>query len=438
MPKSNRKWNVEWNAPITLPALTQRLHEAGAGRQDLVEILEDRNRELVDALCGPRYQHNAPGTHRRAGTRARSLGTRFGKIRVRVTRVRPKTGGPTLVPLWADVQIQARRVYQPDVDALVEQAATRLTYRNTREELGKTIPGAPGPHTINRRVMMDGAELASKIHRRDLEATAHQGDGTKLPTRDGKKQDVNIVLATRPDGKPRLRGLTVGQAWDAHASALAHTTCRNPQGEAVPVNALSDFERGLREALTPTGGAWQGDHVHVPRALTFALWQDGLGRGEAQKAFTRTAVGLLAHLRNSLNHHLPKGETEAVEHRIQQTIKEFRRLATRLWHEGYHKAANFLRRSAVAVTTYATLALKGILIPWHNNVLERLMGEVSKRCKHKWMSWTGPGAQALLTLLVVRTVEPDTHDEYWRRKLYGENAKYPDLGVRITRMEAEC
>lgn len=230
----------------------------------------------------------------------------------------------------------------------------------------------------------------------------------------------------------------MGEPWAAHASALANTTAKDAAGHVVPVAAVSDFEQGLWEALTPQGGAWQGDQVHVPRTLTYALWEDGLGRGEEQQGFVQTAVGLLAQLRNSLSLHPPKGETAEVEHRIQQTIKEFRRLATRLWNEGYRRAAIFLRRSAVAVTTFATLALKGIVIPWHNNLVERLMGEVSKRCKHKWMRWTSRGGQALLALLIVRTVEPDTHDEFWRRKLYGSLAQYPDLGVRITRSEAEC
>lgn len=155
-----------------------------------------------------------------------------------------------------------------------------------------------------------------------------------------------------------------------------------------------------------------------------------LDRGAKQRGFVATAVGLLSQLRNSLHAHLPNGEKDRLEHRIRQTIKEFRRLATCLWNNGYRKEAVFLRRSAVAVTTFATLALQGILIAWHNNLLERLMREVSKHCKHKWMSWTSRGGQALL---VVRAVEPDTHKGFWRQKLYGRLADCPDLGVRITR-----
>jgi len=35
--------------------------------------------------------------------------------------------------------------------------------------------------------------------------------------------------------------------------------------------------------------------------------------------------------------------------------------------------------------TFAMLALKEKDIPWTSNIIEQLMGEISKRCKHKWM-----------------------------------------------------
>jgi hypothetical protein len=60
---------------------------------------------------------------------------------------------------------------------------------------------------------------------------------------------------------------------------------------------------------------------------------------------------------------------------------------------------------------------------------------VSKRAKHKWMSWTTAGSQGLLTLLVTRAIEPDTHEEFWRRKLYGQLTALPHLGIEVTRTE---
>ncbi|EQD55918.1 transposase (ISH6), partial [mine drainage metagenome] len=176
------------------------------------------------------------------------------------------------------------------------------------------------------------------------------------------------------------------------------------------------------------------DHVHIVRNTGFSLWQDGLKGGPEKRAILRTVSGLLAHLRNSVAFHLPRGEVEAVAHRIQQTTKEFRRLGTRLRNDGYWRTAAMLHRVSDQVTTFASLALRGISVPWNSNVVERLMGTVSKRAKHKWMSWTTLGSQGLLTLLVTRAVEPRTHEQFWRRKLYGHLSSLPRLGIEVTRL----
>jgi hypothetical protein len=132
-------------------------------------------------------------------------------------------------------------------------------------------------------------------------------------------------------------------------------------------------------------------HVH---------WEGGLKSDPERAAIVRTVRGLLAHRRNSVAFHLPRGETEAVAHRIQQTTQEFRRLGTRLGNDGYGRTARMLHRLSDQVTTFASLALQGITVPWNSNVVERLMGTVSKRAKHKWMSWTTRGSHGLLTLVI--------------------------------------
>lgn len=436
MPKSQLEWSVDWTRPITLAALTQRIFEEGLGRADLVALLEDRDRELVDELCGPWYRPRADGRFRRAGRKRRLLGTRFGKVSVRVRRVRDIVTGEIVRPLWKDVLLDEGRVYQPDVIALAEQFTERMSYRDAREELGKVVVGVPSPRTVNRRVIEDGNLLNEAIRRREMTAGAVIPDGTKLHAKGGRLHDVNITLATRPGEPPRLRCLTVGAPWEAHRETLARTSFEGPEGTPIPPTVVSDQERGLAEAMTPPGGRWQPDHVHIVRNTGFSLWQDGLQGGPEKAAIVGTVSGLLAHLRSSVAFHLPRGESEAVAHRVQQTTKEFRRLGTRLWNDGYWRTAAMLHRVSDQVTTFASLALQGITVPWTSNVVERLMGTVSKRAKHKWMSWTTRGSQGLLTLLVVRAVEPRAHAQFWRRKLYGHLGALPHLGIEVTRLEA--
>ncbi|MGI0151564.1 MAG: ISH6 family transposase, partial [Thermoplasmata archaeon] len=63
---------------------------------------------------------------------------------------------------------------------------------------------------------------------------------------------------------------------------------------------------------------------------------------------------------------------------------------------------------------------------------------VSKRAKHKWMSWTTAGSQGLLPFLVTRAIEPRTHEQFRRRKPYGHRAPLPHLGIEVTRLEGRA
>ena len=58
--------------------------------------------------------------------------------------------------------------------------------------------------------------------------------------------------------------------------------------------------------------------------------------------------------------------------------------------------------------------LEGIAIPWHNNWMERLMGEIAKRMKNKWMAWSARGAKNLLNLLLRRYVERERYESFIR------------------------
>ena len=214
MPKSQLAWSVTWTEPITIAALTQRLYEAGAGKEDRVALLKGRDRELVERTCGPWYHPLEEARFERAGTRVRQrLGTRFGIVSLKVHRVRDRATGETFVPLWRDVLLDGQRVFQPDITALAEQFTERMSYRNTREELAKVVLGAPSPRTINRRVIEDGHLVNDKIRERELEAGTIMPDGTELHAQKGGHHTVNITLAVRPGRSPLLRCLTVGEDW---------------------------------------------------------------------------------------------------------------------------------------------------------------------------------------------------------------------------------
>jgi transposase-like protein len=82
-----------------------------------------------------------------------------------------------------------------------------------------------------------------------------------------------------------------------------------------------------------------------------------------------------------------------------------------LLKDGLDTVARFIRNAANYMVTFARLAMKEVCIPITNNLIERLMGEVAKRIKHKWMHWSTKGLENLLNILLAR---------YCNKRSFGE------------------
>jgi len=54
------------------------------------------------------------------------------------------------------------------------------------------------------------------------------------------------------------------------------------------------------------------------------------------------------------------------------------------------------------MVTFAELALEDVKIPYTTNKIERLMDDISKRCKNKWMHWSTSRLRNILTIVLVR------------------------------------
>jgi len=55
-----------------------------------------------------------------------------------------------------------------------------------------------------------------------------------------------------------------------------------------------------------------------------------------------------------------------------------------------------------SIVTFVEVVAEGFEVPWTSNHVERLMGEVSKRCKNQWMRWTAEGLDVLPQLRLVK------------------------------------
>ena len=121
----------------------------------------------------------------------------------------------------------------------------------------------------------------------------------------------------------------------------------------------------------------------------------------------------------SVRKHLADKDRDTLSRRIESTIKELGRLADEMEERNHIKTAAFIRSHARFIVTFAKVALeKGIRIPYTSNAIERLMGEISKRCKHKWMSWSTDGLENILSILLIRYAEERFYRAFWQSYIH--------------------
>ena len=117
--------------------------------------------------------------------------------------------------------------------------------------------------------------------------------------------------------------------------------------------------------------------------------------------------------------------------RIESTLKELNSLATKLKRRGYREASTFIARNGKLLVTFAELAIKDIQVPYTTNQIERLMGEIAKRCKHQWAHWSDQGLKNILTLILIHYTNPTLYEEYWQNYIHQDPIKTTQLTTPI-------
>ena len=149
------------------------------------------------------------------------------------------------------------------------------------------------------------------------------------------------------------------------------------------------------------------------------MWMDGASKEERDK-LSKEMNRILYTLVNSVKKHLEDHGRNALSRRIESTIRELGELAKKMKKRGYLKTWLFIKSHALLMVTFARIALSsGIRIPYTSNAIERLMGEISKRCKHKWMHWSTRGLENMLWILLVRYTDPRFyHERFWNEYIH--------------------
>jgi hypothetical protein len=79
------------------------------------------------------------------------------------------------------------------------------------------------------------------------------------------------------------------------------------------------------------------------------------------------------------------------------------------------------------MVTFAQLTLEEVQIPYTTNKIERLMGDISKRCKHKWMHWSTEGLRNMLTIVLVRCTKEQLYNQF--KNAYIRNRPFTKTGT---------
>ncbi|MGE5556211.1 MAG: ISH6 family transposase [Methanocella sp.] len=393
---------VEIQGDLSLANISRELEKTNIPKEILKSAIGKLQDELLLQLCGRRYQRDRDRKFIRVGSTNRTLSTRHGRIEFRLTKVRCLENGSIMRPLLLYVGVEPKKRIIDDLTLECAEIATYLTYRDSKtviENLTNAHVSKWRVHECVQRVgdFMNSERRKSPMKSQDL----IEGDGTKCHSLGGKKNEINVILGKdQATGEKSLLGLSVNEDWK--------TTLSQFKGRAKV--AVSDNEPSLRNALLEKAFSYQACIRHCAGDVRFYLWSAKVPKNQRDKLAAKLE-GILEILHNSVNKHLVDGDFGRLEWRINLTLSELGVFSRELLEAGLPVVARFVRNAANYMVTYARLAMKGAQIPMTNNLIERLMGEVAKRVKHKWMHWSTRALENLLNILLAR---------YCNRRVYGE------------------
>jgi hypothetical protein len=403
--------SIDTTKSVPLATLAEILTEQNVESTLLEAIVESLDAACVEAICGEKHAHgNGDKRFQRAGTDTRQAVTTAGDHEFTFHNIEDTAAGKTersyFRPVEDVIDFDGQRQYQQDIAAKSIDLATDLSYRDAADH-GDGFETMPSPDTINRRVKEYGSKLTEFVaeHRRGTEAETVVPDGTKCPSQDDDRSfhEVQVTLGEDADENSHsLLDLSVNADWDEIASELDN-------GDAVTDDAevVSDAEQRLVTAFSDDAHEHQLDLVHVPRTLSYKLWEDGALSLEDREEIISEVAGDLFHLKNSVEKHRPEGNRSAIRKRIARTEQRLEKTAWQLDQLSSPKAAQYLRSGLASMMTFAEEAVEGFEVPWTSNPVERAMGEVASRCKSQWMRWTEQGLETLLQLKLVKYANPD-------------------------------
>ena len=432
--------SIDEDKTIPLATLAEFVTEQNIESVLLESMVESLDAARVEALCGEKHANgNGDKRFQRAGTDTRTAVTTAGEHEFDLHYVKDTAADQDESSYFRPVEdvlgFDGQNRYQQDIAATGVDLATSLSYRETTDHGDGIFEQMPSRTTINRRAREYGGKLKDFLPDcvAETDAEAVIADGTKCHSQDDDRS-YHSAQATLGENTAEeshsLLDLSINADWDETAAELDDIDAVTDDATVV-----SDADEGIVTAFTDEDRDHQLDLVHVGRTLDYNLWDDGVFSLDQRTEIVSEVIGEVFHLKNSVAKHRPEEEFAAIRERIARTTERIEKTVWQLDQFDSEKAAGYLRRWLPSIVTFAERAIEGFEVPWTSNPVERLMGEVSKRCKNQWMRWTREGLEAILNLRLVKYANPDHYREFFD-DLLNRSTKTTmscDLAVEATR-----
>ncbi|MFH1130009.1 MAG: UPF0236 family protein [Pseudomonadota bacterium] len=378
--------------PIDLAEIVENINNQS--RSELAREIKELQQQIITQLCGPKYSRDY--SFKRAGSYIKKVITAIGTITFRVQKVKNRADNTITSPILDCLDLK-RRKYSKDLRIKLAEYASKMSYQDASLEF-ETATGIHVPkRTIHRFVHEIAQPLLKANKPENKETETLMGDSTEV--RALRSREMNMVHVLISEGGQLLH-LDVNTQW--------------PSRKAETL--ISDNEPGLTNAVDAKNR--QICILHALKYLLFTLWGDGMSKDDRLKVEAAVKEALFILVNSTKKHRQDKDKTQLLK-RINQTLRKLHKIAKELDANGHFRASEFIVKNARFMVTFAELALEGIKIPYTTNRIERLMGEVSKRCKHKWMHWSTQGLKDILTIVLVRYTDKQLYDNF--KKAYIHN-----------------
>ena len=423
--------SLSLNGDVNIVNIVDQIRALNVENVILCRFIEIMNDVVTTDLCGEKYKHNKNERFVRAGKGSRQITTMVGKLSFVVDKVRDTWTGEIFKPLLTTLGIQPYKNFQEDVSWASTDIATKCTFRDTKYVMENFLKETLSPSTINRRVIETGAEIKEFLKNKNKDSSCDEkyeyfyGDGTKSHSQEDRyKNDINVVITTNDQNEKVLLSCCVNKSWDEVSQEVEELNVLSD--DAV---LISDAEPGLIKSFTQKGKKHQLDFIHFTNDMLYKLWSDNKIDLSARKEIEKFGKKIIYKLKNQVKKYADDKKT--LKKKINEAVDELKKLSQYLHEIGCVKSAKFVKKHSNNLVTFAILKTQGKNIPWNSNIIERLMGEIQKRCKHKWMRWTTTGQESILNLILTRYTNTQHYEEFKNKKLKTKNKKNIQTKIKL-------